>query len=151
MWGSCRGRLTPHYSEVVLCSIHKEEETLEHVGSSHHLVALPDVRTYKTLIENKRFDDWGAQEQLDASLAFAALHIKVQQLLDLEVLRKAQRTKEPGRKSTIRNASTSSMRTTLSSSSASSVRTISSQKKTVRFTPDADSPMAETEQSPIKL
>ena len=77
MWGSCRGRLTPHYSEMVLCSNHREEATLEHVGTCEHLKALPDVRSYKHLIEAKNFSDWSAQEQLDASLAFAALHIKV--------------------------------------------------------------------------
>jgi hypothetical protein len=29
------------------------------------------------LIEGKRFSDWSAQEQLETSLCFAALHIKV--------------------------------------------------------------------------
>jgi hypothetical protein len=45
------------------------------------------------LIESKRFSDWSAQEQLETSLCFAALHIKTQQLLHLGVLRKVQRTK----------------------------------------------------------
>ena len=77
MWGSCRGRLTPHYSEIILCSQHNEEATLDHVSTCQYLQTLPDVREYKNIIEAKRFNDWSTEEQLDASLAFAALHIKV--------------------------------------------------------------------------
>ena len=62
MWGSCRGRLTPHYSEVILCSHHNEEATLDHAGKCQHLQTLPDVRLYKHLIETKNYSDWSVQE-----------------------------------------------------------------------------------------
>ena len=78
MWGSCRGRLTQHYSEIVLCTTHNTEATLDHAATCPHLQALPSVSGYKALIEGKRFSDWSAQEQLETSLCFAALHIKVQ-------------------------------------------------------------------------
>ena len=93
MWGSCRGRLTQHYSELILCSAHKTEATLDHVATCQHLQTLPRVNGYKALIEGKRFSDWSPQEQLETSICFAALHIKTQQLLDLGVLRKVTRTK----------------------------------------------------------
>jgi hypothetical protein len=148
MWGSCRGRLTPHYSEVILCSRHKEEATLDHVDTCQHLQALPDVRGYKHLIEGRRYNDWSAQEQLQASLAFAALHIKVQQLLDLGVLKKTLRKLDRRSKSSDRGTSETSGRTTTTTDTVG--RTPSPLRKTVRFAMDADSPMTETEQSPIE-
>ena len=98
MWGSCRGRLTQHYSEIVLCTTHNTEATLDHAANCAHLQALPSVSGYKALIEGKRFSDWSPQEQLETSICFAALHIKTQQLLDLGVLRKVARAKATIRK-----------------------------------------------------
>jgi hypothetical protein len=43
------------------------------------------------MIETRKFNEWTQQEQLDASLSYAALHIKTVQLLDLGILRKVPR------------------------------------------------------------
>ena len=120
----------------MLCSHHNTEATLEHVATCAHLQALPNVSGYRTLIEGKRFSDWSAQEQLETSICFAALHIKVQQLLDLGVLRKVPRLKAASRKA--------STVTTTESTDSTSTRSSSIRKK-VRFAADEDSPMTETE------
>jgi hypothetical protein len=60
MWGSCRGRLTQHWSEFVECVQHRSEATLKHAEGCQHLKDLPKVGHFKHLMETKNFRAWDA-------------------------------------------------------------------------------------------
>ena len=73
IWATCRGKLTPHHYQKVTCHRHQVEADLNHYMECDILKSGLPIGNYANRIKKKPFQDWTAEEQLEAVAAFAHL------------------------------------------------------------------------------